>query len=85
MMMMMMSTFIALDSINLNAQCVLVKWGDGKGRELESHKKDPQKDTWCKVQSHSQNRCVFRRLRNAAKETASLIVCGRALQSLGAE
>ena len=38
------------------------------------------------VQSHSQNRWVFRCLRNAAKESASLSDCGgRAFQSLGAE
>ena len=34
------------------------------------------------MQSHLQNRCIFRRLRNAAKESASLIVCSRAFQSL---
>ena len=38
-----------------------------------------------RVQSHLQNRCIFRRLQNAAKESASLIVCSRAFQSLGAE
>ena len=38
------------------------------------------------VKSHSQNRCVFRRLRNAAKVCVSLIVCdSRAFWSLGAE
>ena len=37
------------------------------------------------VQIHSENRCVFRDLQNAAKGSASLIVCGRAFQSLGAE
>jgi len=35
------------------------------------------------VQSHSENRWVFRRLLNAAKESASLNV--RAFQVLGAE
>ena len=37
------------------------------------------------VQSHSQNRCIFRHLQNAANESASLIVCGRAFHNLGAE
>ena len=37
------------------------------------------------VQSQSEYRWVFRCLWNATKESASLIVCGRAFQSLGAE
>ena len=37
------------------------------------------------VQSYSRNRWDFRGLLDAAKESASLIVCGRAFQSLGAE
>ena len=69
------------------------------GRKIESHTKikEKEKDSWCTykilknlkrlvVQSHSQNRCVFRHLQNAANESASLIVCGvRAFQSLGVE
>ena len=38
-----------------------------------------------KRKSQSENRWVFRRLRNVIEESASLIVCGRAFQSLGAE
>ena len=38
-----------------------------------------------KRKSQSENRWVFRRLRSVAEESASLIVCGRAFQSLGAE
>ena len=37
------------------------------------------------MQSHLENRWVFRRQRNYAKESASLITCGRAFHSLGAE
>ena len=38
------------------------------------------------VPSHLENRWVFRRLQNAAKESAaSLILCGREFQSLGTE
>ena len=35
--------------------------------------------------NYSENRWVFGRLRNTAKESASLIICGKAFQSLGAE
>ena len=42
-----------------------------------------KKKRQCKV--IKRNRWDFRHLRNNAKESASLIVCGRALQSLGAE
>ena len=34
---------------------------------------------------YSENRCVIKRLRNTDEESASLIVCGREFQSLGAE
>ena len=50
------------------------------GGGIESHKKRTHM-----VQSHTRKRCVSRRLRNAAKESDSMIVCGRAFQSLGAE
>ena len=36
-------------------------------------------------ESQSENRWDFRRLRNVAEESASLIVCGRAFENLGAE
>lgn len=60
--MMMMSTFMACESINLNAQC----------NGMENRK---LKNTHM-VQSHSDNRCVFWRLQNTGKEYVSLIVCG---------
>ena len=44
-----------------------------------------EKDEKDLVQNHSQNRCISRHMRNSAKESAALIVCGRAFQSLGAE
>ena len=37
------------------------------------------------VQSYLQNMSIVRHLQNAAKEASSMIVCGRAFQSLGAE
>ena len=76
MMMMMMSTFIAHDSINLNAQCAEGEWG--KYRESHNNSNKEKRHT---VESHSQNRWGFRSLRNAAKESAYLIVCGRAAYS----
>ena len=82
MMMMMMSTFIVHDCTNLNVQCV--EGCIGKKRKSHNLKlKKPQKRHM--VQSYLQNRCIVRHLQNAAKEAASLIVCGRAFQSLGAE
>ena len=65
-MMMMVSTFMAHDSIHLISKKIYLK----------------KKGIWC---SHSQNRWVFKCLRNVTKESASTIVCGRAFQSLGAE
>ena len=44
--------------------------------------KQKKKKTKC---SHSENRCVFSRLGNATNGSASLSVCGRAFQNLGAE
>ena len=38
-----------------------------------------------KRKSQSENKWLFRRLRSVAEESAALIVCGRAFQSLGAE
>ena len=60
----MMSTVIVHASINLNVQCAET------GGIHDVFKKREKSHI---VQSHSQNRWVFRRLRNAAKESASLI------------
>ena len=71
MMMIMIATFIVHDSINLNSQCV-GGGGGGGGRRGRGNRekviriKEKEKDT----------KWVFRGLRNAAKESASLIVCG---------
>ena len=76
--MMTMSTFIAHDSINLNAQCAEVGggWGGTEGWGVEWNRKSYKIIiTRDRVQSHSHNRCVFRRLQSPAKEAASLIVC----------
>ena len=65
------------------------RWGEGGGGgggERNSEKvillKEKERHI---LQSYSRNRWVFRGLPDAAKESASLIVCGRAFQSLGAE
>ena len=97
MIMMMMSYSLALGSIDLNAQCaegefVVVFFPKKKiNRNREKSWEDIDK-LRCRVspadtekESQSENRWVFRRLRNVAEETASLIVCGRAFQRLGAE
>ena len=56
--MMMMSTFMVCDSINLNAQC-----NGMENRKLKKHRKThTHTKTWF---SHSDNRCVFRRLHNS--------------------
>ena len=54
--MMMMSTFMVCDSINLNAQCNGTE--NRKLRKLTHTQKHM-------VQSHSDNRCVFRHLQNS--------------------
>ena len=63
--------------------------GEGENREKENREKViiiKIKRKRHMVQSHSQIRCFFRRLWNAAKVSASLIACGgRAFHSLGAE
>ena len=61
-------------------------WGGG-GIEIErkSNKTKKRKRKRHMVQSHSENGWVFRRLQNAAKESASVIVCGRRLSSRGHE
>ena len=64
MMMMMTSTFISHDSINLNAQCA--EGGGGGGgdggykEKLIIIKKKKEEKKRHMVQSHSQNRWVFR-------------------------
>ena len=77
-------------SIDLNAQRA-----EGDYRPIENGQKRPWEDLenfgarWVhetlNKKGQSENRWVFRRLRNIAEESASLIVCGRAFQGLGAE
>ena len=71
-MMLIMSTVIAYDSINLNAQSIE---GGGGGEKVIKIKIKKRKRHM--VQSHLENRWVFKRLRNAAEESAFLTVCGR--------
>ena len=59
--MMMMSTFIARDSINFNVECVEGRGGGVGGRGVECHnneskEKGKEKDTWCKGINR---RCAF--------------------------
>ena len=67
------------------------EWGRGGGGMGGGGERNSEKVILLKekerhvVQSYSQNRWVFRGLPNAAKESASLIVCVRAFQNLGAE
>ena len=87
-MMLMTSTFIACDSINLNAHCAERVGGGNINHQKQTTTKKQKTKTAKKghmVQIHSENRCVFRDLQNATNGSASLIVCGRAFQSLGAE
>jgi len=68
--MMMMSTFMVCDSINLNAQC-----NGMENRKLKTHQK-----THTHTQKHGsviQTTGVFSDVCTTAKESASLIVCGR--------
>ena len=61
------------------------KWTEkasGRHRTVSGH--SGSSGHW-KKKSQSENRWVFRRLRNVAEESASLIVCGRAFHSLGGE
>ena len=69
-----MMTFIVHGSINVNAQ-----WAEEKVIMIKIKKKKTM------VQIHSENMWVCGRPRNAANQAASLIVCGRPFQSLGAE
>jgi len=71
-----------LDSINLNAQCAEERTGGVEEIDRPYKKKKKKRHM---EQSHSQHRWVFRCLRNTAKESVSLTVCGREFQSLGAE
>ena len=76
-----MSTFIACGAINFKAQCAeggRVGGGEvGRVKEKVIRIKIKRK-TKCTVRSHSENRWVFKRLWNGAKDSASLIVCGSA-------
>ena len=76
--MMMMSTFMVCDSINLNAQC------NGTENRKLTKLTHTQKNThtWFKV---TQTTGVFSDICRTAKEHVSLIVVVRAFQSLGAD
>ena len=82
--MMMMSTFTAHDTINLNAQCAERGGGRGADREKDIIIRIKKKKKTHGAKSFTKQ-VRFQTLRNTAKESASLIVCGRAFQSLRAE
>ena len=57
---------------------------DGHGRS-NLEEEEEEKTNGVQRPSHSENRRVFRRLRNTSEESDTPTICGRAFQSFGAE
>lgn len=84
-MMMMMSIFKAHDSMSFNAQCAE---GDKRKKKKEEERsrnnEDKEVTGGANGVGRSENRWLkLRRLRNTEEESASLVVCDSAVQSLG--